>query len=99
LPGAARPYYIPTDHWGSRAAAAVLTELYGVEPYQSRTGGSIPVCELFLDTLGVYTVGFAFGLRDEQIHAPDEFFRLGSFRRGQRAYARLLHELGRAHAA
>jgi len=98
LPGAARPYYIPTDHWGSRAAAAVLTEVYGVEPYQSRTGGSIPVCELFLDTLGVYTVGFAFGLRDEQIHAPDEFFRLGSFRRGQRAYARLLHELGRAHA-
>ena len=98
LPGAARPYYIPTDHWGSRAAAAVLMEVYGVEPYQSRTGGSIPVCELFLDTLGVYTVGFAFGLRDEQIHAPDEFFRLGSFRRGQRAYARLLHELGRAHA-
>jgi acetylornithine deacetylase/succinyl-diaminopimelate desuccinylase-like protein len=98
LPGAARPYYIPTDHWGSRAAAAVLTEVYGVEPYQSRTGGSIPVCELFLDTLGVYTVGFAFGLRDEQIHAPDEFFRLGSFRRGQRAYARLLHELVRAHA-
>ncbi len=98
LPGAARPYYIPTDHWGSRAAAAVLTEVYGVEPYQSRTGGSIPVCELFLDTLGVYTVGFAFGLRDEQIHAPDEFFHLGSFRRGQRAYARLLHELGRAHA-
>jgi len=98
LPGAARPYYIPTDHWGSRAATAVLTEVYGVEPYQSRTGGSIPVCELFLDTLGVYTVGFAFGLRDEQIHAPDEFFRLGSFRRGQRAYAGLLHELGRAHA-
>ena len=98
LPGAARPYRVPTDHWGNRAAAAVLTEVYGVEPYQSRTGGSIPVCELFLDTLGVYTVGFAFGLRDEQIHAPDEFFRLGSFRRGQRAYARLLHELGRAHA-
>ncbi len=98
LPGAARPYYIPTDHWGNRAAATVLTTLYGVEPYQSRTGGSIPVCELFLDTLGVYTVGFAFGLKDEQIHAPDESFRLGSFRRGQRAYARLLHELGRAHA-
>ena len=98
LPGAARPYYIPADHWGSQAAAVVLTAVYGVEPYQGRTGGSIPVCELFLDTLGVYTVGFAFGLRDEQIHAPDEFFRLGSFRRGQRAYARLLHELGRARA-
>ena len=98
LPGAARPYYIPADHWGSRAAATVLTKVYGVEPYQGRTGGSIPVCELFLDTLGVYTVGFAFGLRDEQVHAPDEFFRLGNFRRGQGAYARLLHELGRVSA-
>jgi len=40
-------------------------------------------------------VGFAFGLRDEQAHAPDEFFRLDSFRRGQLAYARLLRRLGR----
>ncbi len=95
LPGAARPYHIPADHWANQAAAAVLTELYGVEPYHLRSGGSIPVCELFQESLGAYTVGFAFGLRDEQIHAPDEFFRLESFRRGQLAYGRLLHCLSR----
>lgn len=93
LPGTARPYLIPVDHWGNRAAEAVLTEIYGKAPYLLRVGGSIPVCEIFLSVLGAYTVGFAFGLPDEQIHAPDEFFRLSSFRRGQVAYGKLLHEL------
>ena len=94
LPGAAKPYLISVDHWGNQAAAAVLTELYGKTPYITRLGGSIPVCGLFLRELGAYTVNFAFGLMDEQIHAPDEFLRLSSFRRGPLAYGRLLHRLG-----
>lgn len=94
LPGAAKPYLVPVDHWGNRAAEAVLTEMYGKAPYYWRIGGSIPVCELFLSSLGAYTVNFGFGLMDEQIHAPDEFFRLSSFRRGQVAYGRILHRLG-----
>jgi acetylornithine deacetylase/succinyl-diaminopimelate desuccinylase-like protein len=93
LPGAAKPYLIPLDYWGNQAGAAVLTEMYGKTPYAVRTGGSIPVCETFLSVLGAYTVNFAFGLMDEQIHAPNEFLRLSSFRRGQVAYGKLLHEL------
>jgi acetylornithine deacetylase/succinyl-diaminopimelate desuccinylase-like protein len=69
--------------------------MYGKAPYYWRIGGSIPVCELFLSMLGAYTVNFAFGLMDEQLHAPDEFFRLSSFRRGQVAYGRILHRLGK----
>jgi acetylornithine deacetylase/succinyl-diaminopimelate desuccinylase-like protein len=95
LPGAAKPYLVPVDHWGSRAAEEVLTEIYGKAPYFMRIGGSIPVCELFHGMLGAYTVNFAFALWDEQQHAPDEFFRLSSFRRGQEAYGRLLHRLGK----
>jgi acetylornithine deacetylase/succinyl-diaminopimelate desuccinylase-like protein len=93
LPGTARPYLIPADHWGNKAAAEVLEELYGRTPYYARVGGSIPVCELFLTHLGSYTVGFAFGLGDEQIHSPNEFFRLTSFRRGPVAYCKMLHRL------
>jgi acetylornithine deacetylase/succinyl-diaminopimelate desuccinylase-like protein len=93
LPGTAQPYLISADHWGNRAAADVLEELYGKAPYHRRAGGSIPVCELFLTHLGAYTVGFAFGLEDEQIHAPNEFFRLSSFRRGPIAYCKMLHRL------
>lgn len=93
LSGAAKPYLTPVDHWGNRAAEAVLTELYGKEPYYMRIGGSIPICEMFLSELGAYTVNFAFALLDEQQHAPNEFFRLSSFRHGQKAYGRLLHRL------
>src|SRR5205807_1563053 len=62
LPGAARPYLMPMDHWGNQAAKAVLTEMYDKAPYSMRLGASIPVCELFLSILGVYTVNFAFAL-------------------------------------
>jgi acetylornithine deacetylase/succinyl-diaminopimelate desuccinylase-like protein len=92
-PGTAKPYLIPGDHWGNQAATDVLTEIYGKAPYHSRIGGSIPVCEMFLNQLGVYTVGFAFGLPDEQFHSPNEFFRLSNFRRGPVAYGKILHRL------
>jgi acetylornithine deacetylase/succinyl-diaminopimelate desuccinylase-like protein len=90
----AQPYLIPADHPGNQAASAVLEEIYGRTPYVVRTGGSIPVCTILLQNLGVHTVNFGFGLEDEQIHAPNEFFRLSSFSRGQMAYCKLLHKLG-----
>jgi acetylornithine deacetylase/succinyl-diaminopimelate desuccinylase-like protein len=43
--------------------------------------------------LDAYTVIFAFGLSDERVHAPDEFFRLSSFEKGQKAYGLMLEEL------
>ena len=89
-----KPYLMPAEHPGNRAAAAVHEELYGAAPYYVRSGGSIPFCSLMLDALGVYTVNFAFALRDERAHAPNEFFRLSSFERGQRGYALLLKKLG-----
>ena len=95
LPGTAKPYLIPLEHWGNRAAEAVLKAVYGKSPHSIRLGGSIPVCELFLSILGAYTVSFGFALMDEHIHAPDEFFRLSSFRRGPVAYGKLLHKLGK----
>ena len=38
-------------------------------------------------------VNFAFGLKDENIHAPDEFFRINSFELGQEAYCMVLEQL------
>ena len=71
----------------------MLEEVYGKTPYFTRLGGTLPVCRLFLDKLDVYTVTFAFGLEDENAHAPDEFFRLSSFEGGQIAYCKLLERL------
>ena len=92
----ARPYLMPVDHPGTRAAHAALEALYGRAPYYTRLGGTLPVCGLLLELLDVYTVTYAFGLEDENAHAPDEFFRLSSFARAQRAYCLLLEQIGRA---
>jgi hypothetical protein len=56
-------------------------------------GGTLPVSCLFLKELGAYTVSLSFSLTDESYHAPDEFFRLASFGRGQEAYCMMLKEL------
>jgi acetylornithine deacetylase/succinyl-diaminopimelate desuccinylase-like protein len=88
------PYRIPATHPGLHIAASVLAELYSKEPYQILMGGTIPVNAMFLQHLKSYTIVFAFGLRDERQHSPNEFFRLSSFERGQKAYGSLLHRLG-----
>ena len=98
LPGNSDPYLMANDHPGNKIAHEVLEELYGKAPYYTRLGGSIPVCPLFLKELGAYTVNFGFSLDDEQLHAPDEFFRLSSFERGQRGYCMLLERLGELKA-
>jgi acetylornithine deacetylase/succinyl-diaminopimelate desuccinylase-like protein len=90
----AMPYLVPAVHRGMQIAGSVLCDLYGKEPYQVRMGGTIPVNALFLQLLQAYTVVFAFGLQDERQHSPNEFFRLSSYERGQKAYGILLNRLG-----
>jgi acetylornithine deacetylase/succinyl-diaminopimelate desuccinylase-like protein len=93
IPSKAEPYFIPQDHPGNQAAREVHKKLFGKDPYYVRMGGSIPICGLMLKFLGAYTVNFAFGLKDENVHAPNEFFRLTSFKLGQKAYCMLLDQL------
>ncbi len=90
----ALPYLLPPDHPGLAAAGPILKEVYGREPYRIRMGGTIPANAMFLSLLGAYTLVFAFGLQDELQHSPNEFFRLSSFERGQKAYGMLLNLLG-----
>lgn len=95
---AALPYRSPSDHAGNRAAHAVLEEMYGKPPYYTRTGGSVPLLTMFRQELGAHTVTFGFGLPDENIHSPNEFWRLSSFRKAQQGYCLLLQELATVQA-
>ena len=94
LQGSADPFLVPTGHNASHIAGEVLRQVYGKEPFVTRVGGSIPVMTIFLRELGVHPVMFGFSIGDENLHAPNEFFRLVNFERGQVAYARLLERLG-----
>ena len=92
LPGNANPFLVPKGHNSSEIVRSVLQKLYNKKPFEIRVGGSIPVMSTLLEELGVHATMFAFGLDDEQIHAPNEFFRLESFEKAQKAYCFLLEE-------
>lgn len=87
-------YRLPLDHPGLQAARGVLRDLYGVDPLLVGVGGTVPVCAMFQRLLGMDTVFFAFGVGDEDIHSPNEFFRIPRLFEGSRAWARLWEGLG-----
>ncbi len=91
----ATPYVVAMDHPGVVAARDVVTEVYGREPYYVRSGGSVPISGMLLEALGAYSIPLGFALKDERSHAPNEFFRLSSYRRAQEVYVRLLGRVGR----
>lgn len=85
---------VPPDHPLVRAAEAVLRRETGREAIHVRLGATVPVTSLFKETLGIDTLMFGYNLPDEDVHAPNEFFRLTSMRDGAKAWALLLGELG-----
>lgn len=89
----ARPWLCEPDHPALQAASRALAWAFGREPVFMRVGGSIPVVETFASLLGVPVVLMGFGLSDENVHAPNEHFRLENFDRGIRAICRYWHEL------
>jgi len=92
--GKARAYSMPATHPGAQAVAGVLAEQYGRPPYYVRSGGTLPIMDMFLQELNAYTVDVGFALDDERMHSPNEFFRLADYERGQAVYALLLERLG-----
>ena len=78
-----------------KIAEGILTEVLGSPPLRVAMGATIPIGEVFARNLGVGTIFFSFSTSDEDYHAPNEYFRLSSFRTGQIAWARLFERLGR----
>ena len=94
----ARAYRIDPRHPALRAAAATLEEVFGCPPDLVGMGGSVPICATFKEQLGADTVFFSFSTADEDIHAPNEFYRPERFRAGLEAWARLWRRLGEGGA-
>lgn len=92
----AQAFSMPLDHPANRIARWVLGDLYGVEPYACRIGGSIPVLPVFKELLGADTLVCGWGTPDNNYHAPNEFIPLASLRRGPVGYVKLLHALAGA---
>jgi len=59
----------------------------------TREGGSSPIVGVFQQYLGVDTLLLGWGLEDDNLHGPNEKFKLADFHRGIKASAHLLAEL------
>jgi acetylornithine deacetylase/succinyl-diaminopimelate desuccinylase-like protein len=90
---------MPEDHPLLLAASRVLERLRGQKPVPIRSGGTLPVSAIFREMLGIDTLAFGLAMPDEDVHAPNEFFRLSSFDEGLRSWPMLLTEIGKLSAA
>lgn len=97
LPGAVPAYSIAEDDPAVRAGVAALRSVYpSAEPLLVRIGGTLPAATLFERELGVKTLLFSFSIGDEQLHAPNEFFRLPRIEEGIAAWIALWRLLPRS---
>jgi acetylornithine deacetylase/succinyl-diaminopimelate desuccinylase-like protein len=89
------PCLIPVENRYIQAATRALREVWGRETVFIRSGGSIPIVGDFARFLGIPSVMMGFGLSDDNIHAPNEKFKLKNFELGIESLIRFLEEAGR----
>ncbi|CAL8467971.1 g7509 [Coccomyxa elongata] len=93
LPFRANPYIMPRDTVANRAAAKVLQEMFGSPVFFYREGWTIPFFDLFASHLGIQPVSFGFGLPTDNVHSPNERFRVSMYDKGREAWIRMLQEI------
>ncbi len=76
------PYMTPIDSIEYQAASKAITATFGKEPIPVRGGGSIPICALFEEVLGIKIVFMGFGLDSDNLHSPNEKFDVFNFYKG-----------------
>lgn len=90
------PWLTPADHPALEAAAEAVRAVYGKDPVRVREGGSIPIVVDFQNILGLPGILLGFGLNDENLHAPNEHFRIENYYKGIELSAELLKALAKA---
>lgn len=93
--GGARACVVPTTSKWLTAASKAIEIGFGKEPVFMMEGGSIPIVNDFKATLGLDTLLIGFGQNDDNIHSPNERFRIRDFERGCRTAAALPEALAK----
>jgi acetylornithine deacetylase/succinyl-diaminopimelate desuccinylase-like protein len=91
--GGARPLKFPTDTKAYNYVSDALIKIYGKQPLQIGTGGSVGSLIDIKEILGIYPYSLGFEQPDEMWHASNEYFRLSSIRKGQLIYCYYLQHL------
>ena len=94
--GGTAAYAVPEDDRFLAAVERVIEQVHGRKPLRVGVGGTLPISAMVKEHLGLETVMLSYAIADENIHAPNEFFRLSSFDDGLKAWVRALPELAKA---
>jgi acetylornithine deacetylase/succinyl-diaminopimelate desuccinylase-like protein len=80
------------------AARKAIATAFGVEPVMIREGGSIPVVATLKQILWIDTLLLGWCQKTDNLHSPNEHFRVEDFHRGIRASAHLWQALAEARS-
>lgn len=86
---------VPLDSPYMDAASHAIESGFGKKPVFIRSGGSIPLVNVFSDQLGIDTLLLGWGQDDDNPHSPDEKFLLADFHRGIAASTHLWGEMAK----
>lgn len=90
----AEPAEFDPDSRPLQLAREAFEAATGTPPALIRSGGTIPILAAFADR-GIQTIVSGFALPDDQIHAPNESYRLESLELNEKTSYALLQALGR----
>ncbi|MBM3449527.1 MAG: dipeptidase [Armatimonadetes bacterium] len=90
-----RPWVVSSEEPAVRAAAQAWTVAYGAEAKFIRVGGSVPIVDVFKNTLRLPVIVTGFGMPDDNLHAPNEKVELPAMWDGVDAVIRFFHEFAR----
>lgn len=76
------PYMTPIDSTAYQAAAKAIEATFNKTPIPVRGGGSIPICALFEQELGIKIVFMGFGLDSDNLHSPNEKYDVFNYYKG-----------------
>ncbi len=93
--GGAKAVMVPSEGPWLDAAARAIQSGFGKKPVFMRDGASIPVVSDFKTHLGLDTLLIGFGQHDDNLHSPNERFRVIDFERGCKTAAALPFELAK----
>ncbi|MFA4974218.1 MAG: dipeptidase [bacterium] len=76
------PVMVPIDNPFIGCAKEAVEKAFGKRPVLVREGASVPITATFLSALKAPSIFMGFGLVDDDIHSPNEKFKLSHFYKG-----------------
>jgi acetylornithine deacetylase/succinyl-diaminopimelate desuccinylase-like protein len=76
-----------------KAMSEAMKNVWGLEPYFKREGGSIPIVAFLQDNIGAESILCGSGLPEDNVHAPNERLHLPTWYKSMDAIIHFFYNL------